>query len=833
MKVSLNWIKKFTDVTLPTDELIDKIGAQLGAVDEVVSFGDRYKGAVIVKVIECEKHPDADKLSLCLIDDGGKAKKVARDSKGLVQVVCGAPNIAAGQLVVWLPPGVVVPNTFDKDPFTLEAREIRGKISNGMIASAKELAIGDDHTGIVVIDDNIKPGTSFIDAFQLDDVIIDIENKMFTHRPDCFGMLGVAREIAGINGKAFKSPSWYSEHPGNHVDGRKTVLELKVENELPKLVPRFCAIAIKDIRVKPSPLWLQIYLARVGVRPINNIVDMTNYLMLETGQPLHAYDYDKVQKDGKATLGIREARDGEELVLLGSKKLKLQKGAIVITDGNTPIGLGGVMGGQSTEVDEKTKNIIIEVANFDMNTTRRTAMTYGLFTDAATRFTKGQSPRQNMAVICLAAEKTKQLAGGRLASKVIDDNHISLRHQSVKVNIGFINERLGTDLTGAEAKKLLQNVEFEVSSGHGELEVTAPFWRTDIEIPEDIVEEVGRLYGYDRLPHVLPLRSIKPTEIDQALNFKSRVRDVLSSAGANEVLTYSFVHSSLLANVGQNADSAYQIRNALSPDLQYYRLSVLPSLLEKIHPNIKSGYDELVIFEINKSHQKEHKDETEPALPKEIQSLALVAAGRDKSHKDKGAAYYQARNYLDYLAQRLGIKFDYQAIENAPECPTARPFDHKRSAYVVDASTGDKLGLVGEFKQSVIQNFKLPNYSAGFEIDVQALQKSSKSETGYEPLNRYPSVDQDLCLRTSAKIPFAELNEFLQGVLNDAGAQQGYKFKIEPIDIFQRPQGKDHKQTTWHIAITHPERTLTTEEVNKLFDKISGEAKHQLKAERV
>ncbi|MBX4199562.1 phenylalanine--tRNA ligase subunit beta [Candidatus Saccharibacteria bacterium] len=833
MKVSLNWVRKFTEVSIPSHELIEKIGAQLGAVDEVIELGEKYSGAVVVKVIECEKHPNADKLSLCLIDDGGKAKKVDRDSRRLVQVVCGAPNIAAGQLVVWLPPGMVVPNTFDKDPFTLEAREIRGSVSNGMIASAKELAIGDDHTGIVVIKDGIEPGTSLLEAFSLDDVIIDIENKMFTHRPDCFGMLGIAREIAGIQGKAFKSPSWYTEHPGNHVDGRKTVLELAVKNELPKLVPRFCTVAIKDIRVEASPLWLQTYLARVGVRPINNIVDLTNYLMLETGQPLHAYDYDKVQKGGKATIGIREAREGEELILLGGKQLKLRKGSIVITDGKVPIGLGGVMGGQSTEVDDKTKNIIIEVANFDMNTTRRTAMTYGLFTDAATRFTKGQSPRQNMAVICLAIEKTKLLAGGRVASKVVDDKHIDGRHQSVKVGMDFINQRLGTDLSATQAKKLLQNVEFEVTATHEQLEVSSPFWRTDIEIAEDIVEEVGRLYGYDRLPHTLPLRSIKPTQLDHNLSFKSRVREILSAAGANEALTYSFVHGSLLASVGQNQENAYQIRNALSPDLQYYRLSLVPSLLEKVHPNIKSGYDEFIIYELNKSHEKGRQDEGEPSLPKEIQSLALVVAAKDKTHKEKGAAYYQARNYLDHLANTLGIELDYLPIDTEFGYPAAKPFDHKRSALVLEISSGNKLGLIGEFKNSVIDNMKLPNYSAGFEIDIEALQKSAKLQLNYEPLNRYPSVDQDLCLRTSADLPYGELNGFLVDMLGKASQQHGYKHKIEPIDIFQRPEDKEHKQTTWHISIAHPERTLTTEEVNQLFDKISDEAKKQLKAERV
>ncbi|MGH7194660.1 MAG: phenylalanine--tRNA ligase beta subunit-related protein, partial [Candidatus Saccharimonadales bacterium] len=296
MKISLNTIRAMNkkygsagDVArIGADKLVARIGAQLGAVEDVTLIGEKYHGIHIVKVVSSEKHPGADKLSLCRIDDGKTVHGVQRDKDGLVQVVCGAPNVHAGMLAAWLPPGSTVPVTAEKDdPLVLEAREIRGELSNGMLASPKELDLGDSHEGILEIEGDYQPGDDFATATGLhEDFVVDIENKMFTHRPDCFGFLGVSRELVGIQGMPFKSPDWYSAHPRlPAAEGGK--LELAVKNELPQLVPRFMAVAMSGVRVGPSPLWLQVYLAEVGQKSINNIVDYTNWYMLETGQPLH------------------------------------------------------------------------------------------------------------------------------------------------------------------------------------------------------------------------------------------------------------------------------------------------------------------------------------------------------------------------------------------------------------------------------------------------------------------------------------------------------------------------------------------------------------------
>lgn len=809
------------------DRLVDKIGAQLGAVEEVIDLGGRYKGIVVAKVISANKHPLADKLKICWIDDGGAIKNAARNEKDFVQVVCGAPNVTAGQLVAWLPPGSTVPATFDKQPLVLEAREIRGQMSSGMIASAKELALGDDHEGILVIDEPASPGDDFAKLYKLNDYIIDIENKMFTHRPDLFGQLGIARELAGIQGHSFKSPRWYGENASIKIDGRTSGLELEVKNEVPELVPRFCAITILDVKVGPSPIWLQSKLSRLGVRPVNNIVDITNFFMLETAQPLHAYDYDKVKT---GVLGVRLSKNGEQLKLLGGKQIGLEEGAVVITNGSKPIGLGGIMGGTDTQVDESTKKIILESANFDMNLTRRTAMAYGLFTDAATRFTKNQSPRQNLAVITNAVEEILRIAGGRIAGRLIDVKHFRDKPVTVKVSAEFINSRLGLELSVSEIQKLMQNVEFSVSLSKDLLEVEVPFWRTDIAIPEDIVEEVGRLYGYDKLPMLLPERKIEPAPKDSLLEFKDGLRQRLRAFGANEALTYSFVDGWLFKKTGQDAKNAYKLSNAISPRLQYYRFSLMPSLLHKVHPNIKAGFDEFTLFEIGKGHDKLHKDDD--GLPQEFELLGLVFAAGPKTGP-KGSAYYQAKHYLDRLGQSLGLEFSYNPIDKLPSAPLAQPYEQYRSAMVTVKANKKYLGIIGEFKSEVRQQLKLPKHTAGFEIDITALMDSAKDIIDYRPPPRFPPIHQDICLRSEASFSYAVLNAFLATQLDEAKAKEGYEYELEPIDIYQKDKDIKHKQTTWHISLSHPERTMTIKETNKLLDKIAKNAKTQLNAERI
>jgi len=831
MKVSLNWAQYYSNVDikdLPKDELLHKIGTQLGAIEEVQEWGPLYDGIVVVKVVSCQKHPNADNLQLCLVDDAGAVKDVQRNEQGLIQVVCGAPNARADIFTAWIPPGVTVPATKDKNPFILEARDIRGEVSNGMLASAHELGFSDDHSGILEVtaedtEENVVPGTPLKQYYGLDDLVIDIENKMFTHRPDLFGILGVAREIAGIEGKAFKSPSWYAQ-PKSLPAASDLPVDAKVE--APDLVPRLMALAIQNVEVGPSPYWLQAGLTRVGIRPINNVVDTTNFFMQLTGQPLHAYDYDKVKarSGNEPVLIARQSKKGETITLLNGKTVTLDDSTIVIATDKEVVGIGGVMGGADTEVDEHTTNIILEAATFDMYSIRKTAMKYGLFTDAVTRFNKGQSPLQNASVLLETAHEIDVLTNGKPASEVLDIKASSIKpYPPVTVDVQFVNERLGVQLSAEEMIKLLTNVEFEVAQINEGLTVTPPFWRTDIEIPEDVVEEVGRLYGYDKLPLVLPKRTINPTPVNEQLVFKKQLRDILSRLGANELLTYSFVHKDLLTKVGQKPEDAFQLSNAISPDLQYYRLSIIPSLLEKVHPNIKSGVSELAIFEMNKTHYKKH---FEGDVPKEFNMLSFVTASKETVN---GAPYYQARLYVDTMADYLGLALNYKVIDQPIEYASSKPFDLKRSALVF---AGEKLlGIVGEFRSSVLQAFKLPASSAGFELDLDGLQQSVPQSSGYQPLSRFPQVQQDMTLKVTEH-PYSDVYEALASAVQATKRPDEIQLTYQPLDIYQK-EGDAAKHFSFRFTVTSYERTLTAQEVNTLLDEIAAQLQQKLGTERI
>lgn len=846
MKVSLNIVKSLVNFELPpVDELVARVNVQLGSVEKVIDLGAQYKDAWIVHVVQCAPHPNADRLHVCLIDDGGAVANVPRDDKGYVQVVCGAPNVHADMWTVWLPPNSTVPASFDDaEPFVLNARKLRGVLSQGMLAAADELAIGTDHDGIVEIRERdmlkgvaLQAGDSFAQVFGLDDVVLDIENKMFTHRPDCFGQLGVAREISGIFGQAFTSPDWYTVAQ-KFADG--SGLKLDVYNDIPDLVPRFMAVAVKNVAVQPSSLWLQCQLVAMGGKPINNIVDATNYIMLMTAQPTHAYDYDKL-RGGK--LGARMAREGETIALLNGKTYTLGTDDIVIADGERAVALGGIMGGADTEVSSDTNNVVLECASFDMYAVRKTAMRHGVFTDALSRFNKGQSPLQNAPVL----KRLMSMIGGEQASKVHDkkqfsdefDEYFAGKYTPANIDIdsAFINHRLGLQLTDDDIYTLLNNVEVHSHGPEDELGymcIQVPFWRTDIELKEDVVEEVGRLYDFGKLPRELPQRSTKPALKNPRRELKRQIREQLSRAGANEALTYSFVHEHILKRAEQHADQAYKLSNALSPDLQYYRLSVLPSLLDKVHANIKAGHDEFCLFEIGKGHDA-RLPHNEDGLPSERTFVDAVYAAKKAR---ASAPYYQVQRMAVRLLSSLGVQFELipMATENddgeelgGVEFEVAAPFDRRRSAWILCGK--ERLGIVGEFKQAVRRNFKLPEYAAGFSIDFDQLLAQPRDEQAYRPLSRFPSTSRDVSLRAPRDVSYAELYHVVQAAVGESAGD--ITVTIEPRAIFQPANDHSIKTTTFRLRMTHYERTLTDADAKPIVDRVATMALAKLGAECV
>jgi phenylalanyl-tRNA synthetase beta chain len=575
----------------------------------------------------------------------------------------------------------------------------------------------------------------------------------------------------------------------------------------------------------------------VGIKSINNVVDVTNFVMQLTGQPMHAFDYHKIVERSSgdaAVLGPRMATDKEPLTVLGGKKLTLTTQDIVLATDKEPADLAGVIGGGETEVDSNTTAVLLTCASFDMYAIRRASMRHGVFTEAAMRYTKGQSPLQNDRAVAYAMEQILKYAGGHQDGEVIDlksygdrvlGSEVSI-HEPVTVHPDFINVRLGLSLSAGQITQLLTSVEFEVGTVGQELEIHAPFWRTDIEIGEDIVEEVGRLYGYDKLPLELPARSLSATAKNPLFEIRSRARDILSKAGANETLSYSFVHGDLLTRVGQDPAKAYSLGNALSPDLQYYRLSLTPSLLDKVQPNIKAGYDAFALFEIGKTHLI--GELTDEGVPQEFERVACVIAAKDTI---QGSAFYGAKRYLTALLDGLAITADvkYLPIEAGNDQSSTYYAAGRSAAVILD---GIPIGYVGEYNRGVTRSLKIPVYCAGFELDIAALQVAAQAAgTRYSPISRFPKVEQDLSLQVTTDRSYADVRDIVFGTLATT-KPENTQTHVEPLDIYQ---GEDtaHKNITFRIRIVSFERTLQSEAINKLLDDIADKAHQELGAKRL
>ncbi|MDB5176830.1 MAG: pheT [Candidatus Saccharibacteria bacterium] len=826
MIISTNWLKKFTDIDISIDELTRLIGSRLVEIEETIDLGAKYKGVVVAKIVECVPLEESDHLNITKIDDGNVVSDVERDENGLVQVVCGAPNVKAGMTVAWLPPSSTVPETVgDKEPFVLGARKLRGVMSNGMLASAKELDLFDDHTGILEIDKEVLPGTKFADAYELNDYLLDIENKSLTHRPDTFGIVGFAREVAAIQGKAFKTPArlkldgivWIDK------DGDEPTPNVTIDN--PELSSRYQAVVLTNVDAKAqSPLETQTYLARVGVRPHSAVVDATNYLMMVAGQPLHAFDYDKLKSvnDGQIDIHVRAGHEGEKLVLIDDREIELTENDIVIANGQTAVALAGAMGGKATEIDDDTTNVLLESATFNLYNLRNTQMRHGIFSEAITRFTKGQPAALTEPVLAEAVGLLSVSAGAKRASDVADAYPNPTEPVRVQVTTDEVNNALGTSFSTDEISRTLSNVEFDVSSDDsGLVTATAPYWRADIHIPQDLNEEVGRLNGFDSIMPTLPGRDFTPVSPTSFDEFRSRVRKILARSGANEVLTYSFVHGDLLQKSGQKVENSYKIVNSISPALQYYRLTLTPSLLNLIHPNSKAGYDQFALFEINKTHSKifgMDDDET----PKETDLLALTVAGKSIA----GSTYYQAKKLLDYLAESLGLSFAYTPIETDPGYDESAPFDYRRSAMVSDSASGEYIGIIGEYRSTVKKAFKLTDYTAGFELDPHALHQTANNiGTSYQPTSRYPSTERDICFQVNQNVSYAQVKQ---------ATEDGLKFSdidtvVTPLDIYQ-PDDADTKNITLRIRLNPSDRTLNGDEVTSVMKQVSDHVVGQLSA---
>ncbi|MCL2444727.1 phenylalanine--tRNA ligase subunit beta [Candidatus Saccharibacteria bacterium] len=873
MIVSLNWLKEYVDIDVSVEELGVLIGARLVEIEGKEDWAEKYAGVVIVKVVECEGVEGSDHLSLCRVDDGGVVEGMERGEDGLVKVVCGAPNAKAGMMAVWLPPGVVVPETWgDDEPFVLEARKLRGHVSNGMLASMKELGLGEEHDGIVDLGSSTRAsetqedlvGRGFAERFGLDDVLLDVENKSLTHRPDCFGVVGFAREVAGILGKKFETPEWLQlsetksafakstqagiseslddvdpaegklrHYSSSNQDQKTDVAKLakldSASTELlavkiidSRLCPRYQAVVLEAGEVKEGRRdglsEEELKLVKAGMRVIDPIVDLTNYLMLLIGQPLHAFDYDKLVEVGGLDVPkiiVRAAKDGEEIELLDGRTVKCDTNDILITSNDVPVALAGAMGCANTVIDEGTKRIIVESATFSLYNLRRTQMKHGIFSEAITRFTKGQPAELTDPVVREFVRRMEGM-GYEVVSEVVDCYPVRQENPVIEVSVEEVNGLLGTDYSWRAMEETLRNVEFEVWCECGEegkckcekVNVRAPYWRTDVRIREDVIEEVGRLLGYDSVPMGLPMREFRAVRRDELGELKARIRGVLSSGGANEVLTYGFVHGDLIRKAGQDVENSYQLTNSISPELEYLRQSIVPSLLEKAQMNLKAGYEKFGLFEMNRVSPK-HFGVNEEGVPVEKNKLAMVVVDR----KGDGA-YYEAKKYVEFLMRKLGVKVEFVAMKEKLAA-TSAPFEMKRTAEVRSLD-GEILGIVGEFTGGVRRAFKLSEGVAGFELGVDVLLPLVSSLEGqYRKMSRYQGVERDLTVRVSAEVEYGEILKAVEGVL----AGKGLEFEVEPVSIWQ---GEDlsTKNVSLRLKFASFDGTLGKEEISEVMDSV-------------
>lgn len=818
MLISLNAIKRYVNIpdSLSNSDLMKLIGSRLVEVEGTESLAEKYQNIYIAKVVKCTDI-EGTHLHLCEIDAGIRNAEFSTLESGLIQVVCGAPNVRAGILVAWLAPGAIVPSTFGTENFQLSVRKLRGYESYGMIAGPDELGFGNEHKYIAEIaPDLANPGDTFSSVFGLDDLIIDIENKSLTHRPDTFGIIGFAREVAGILGQKFDEPKIYQGdfRSQTEVFTRKNN-ELSIEITDPKLCPRYSCVVLEesDLIKEPTPEVPDnrpltkdgIFLYKAGMRPVSQIVDATNLTMLETGQPLHAFDYDKfiaVGGSDQPKILVRRAKEGEKLTLLDDTVVDLNENDIVITSNDIPVALAGAMGGKNTEIDENTKRILLESATFSLYNLRKTQMAHGIFSEAITRFTKGQPAFGTVPALELCLEKLGVKNLDQVA--FFDQNSVENQPDSDKslivISLSDLNQTLGANFTVAEVKQTLENVGFIVDTNAEQLVVQAPLWRTDIHIKEDIYEEMGRLTGFDNIPKTLPTRSFKGSPKNPLFALKSEIRNILSDViGGSELLTYSFVSKALQQKVGENIEDSYEIVNSISPELQCFRQSIIPSLLEKTYENQKAGFKDFVLYEMNQVAKKSFG--MQPDQTPSLESHLAICLEGD---------YYQIKQICETLGRRLGFDFKFTDFKSAQ-------YPYFESLHSVDIKVGQTvIGALGEIKHTVLKGMKLKNIAA-LEINLVPLLSLTPTLRGAQKISRFPSVIRDLTVKTPDQVSFATLNQEIEKALK----RDNFVYEIEPVSIYRQTENSETRNCSFHLSFASTVKTMSADEISDIMKQIA------------
>ena len=782
MKVPLKWLRDYVDITLSPQELAHRLTMAGAEVSEILTTSRDWDKISVAQVVDVSPHPNADRLHLATVDLGGER----------ITVVCGAPNVASGQKVAFARLGAELIDGHSGQPAVLKAARIRGVESAGMVCSEKELGLSDYHEGILVLPEDAPIGTPLADY--LGDTVLDLD--ITPNRPDCLSMLGIAREVAALTGQTVREPPL--DYP---EEGRPAKERAKIEIADRDLCPRYCATLIERVRIGPSPSWLQERLLAAGLRPISNVVDATNYVMLEVGQPLHAFDFSRVS--GRRII-VRRTRPGETITTLDGSARPLAPDMLVIADAEEAVAVAGVMGGAASEVNDRTTTILLEAANFNPASLRRTSAALRLRTDASLRFEKGLSPELAMLGVRRATRLILELAGGRAAPGVIDVYPGRQRVTRVTATQERLRKVLGVQLPVAQVRQTL------ISLGFGcrwlppdRYVVRVPYWRTDVRIPDDVAEELARIIGYDNLPTTTLAGVIPPATPQPARRLREQVRDILAAAGMQEVITYSLTDREALAKVlspeDLTAHPPLRAANPMSHQQEYLRTTLRASLLETLAANLRHRQAGLVaLFETARVYLPRPDD-----LPQEVECLAGVVSGtrvdRWGHPSEESAGFFDAKAYLDYLFDRLGLTPTYDDGEDFSLLPG-------RSAEV--RLDGQRLGLLGQVHPRLAGSFDIRQDVFLFELDLEALLPYTGKPRRYQPLLRFPAVEEDIAIVVDDGVTAAQVQAIIE---SSSLVQRATLFDVyggSPV-----PAGK--KSLAYSVAYQSFENTLTDSEVER------------------
>lgn len=787
MKYSYSWLRELSGTKLSAEKAAELLMLHAFEVEGLENKSQAFENVVVGEILEIKKHPNADKLQLTKINIGDKK----------LDIVCGAPNISVGDKVPVALVGAKLPNGIE-----IREAEIRGIKSFGMLCAKDELGLGTDHSGIFILERSAKIGISFAKAAGLDGTAIEID-VLANRAHDALSHVGMAREIAALSGKEMEY-----DYDGIKLPNKKTKkISVKIENN--KIVSRYIGAVMENVQIKESPDWLKMRLEQCGIRAINNIVDVTNYVMLELGQPLHAFDFEKVSKE----IIVRNAKNKEKITLLDETIKELSSEDIVIADKNGAIALAGIMGGFSSAINENTKTIILEAATFDAASIRKTRMNRGIVTDAALRFEKDLDPNLAEKAMARAIEIIEHIADGKLDG-IADAYPKKKNSWTIKLDLERATKLLGEKIPLAVSKKILTLLGFEVKTFGKQMIVTVPTFRLDVTTQEDLIEEIGRMYGYEKIRSTAPLAYVQAPRQNEKRLFSRELKNILATLGFSEEYNYSF-YSERDANFAKLGSIKHlELENPMNPDQALLRVSLMPNILKNIKENIKN-HKELHIFEIGHVYEPNSRE----VLPEEKEMLVGAVVLEKKSEKEEKqdkrnvTGFYEAKGYVDEILSKLGITDHYYDNFNEKSSGTPLALWHKsRSAEIKIEGSQTPIGFVGEINPTILTNFGINTRVAIFEFDVESLQNISAAEREFLPIRKYPTVMRDISMVVSKTVRVDDILKTIQRVGGNL------VLDVDLFDIFD--YADDTSSFAFHIILGADEKTLTGKEIDDVMNSI-------------